>query len=119
MYRVPGTFSTATTTSAPAVPGVQPTRGPPAGSAQAPGSSATGPAEVILALAEVHKRIALALNDVIARPLSTAGLDLQAALGLMGDHPASSKIRHAVEELDQAIQAIQAMQNTVLDHPEG
>ena len=29
MYRIPGAFSAATTTPAPVVPGVQPTRGPP------------------------------------------------------------------------------------------
>jgi hypothetical protein len=109
MYRIPGVFSGATTTSAPAVPGVQPTGGP-----QAPeGDSATGPAEVILALAEDHERIALGLNNVVIRPLSTAGLDLQAALGLIGDHPASSKIRHAVDELDQAIRDIQDIQASI------
>ena len=31
---------------------------------------------------------------------------LQAALGLLGDHPASAKIRHAVDEMDQAIRDI-------------
>ena len=117
MYRIPGAFSAATTTSTPAVPGVQPTRGPPPGSPQAlDGGSATGPAEVILALAKDHERIALGLNDVVAGPLFTAGLDLQAALGLIGDHPASSKIRHAVDELDQAIRDIR---DTIVDHPAG
>jgi len=120
MYRIPGAFSAATTTSAPAVPGVQPTRGPPPGSPQAPeGGSATGPAEVTLALAEDHERIALGLNDVVVRPLFTLGLDLQAALGLIGDHLASSKICHAVDELDQAIRDIRAIQDTILDHPVG
>ena len=117
MYRIPGAYSAATTTSAPAVPGVQPTRGPPPGSPQAPGGgSATGPAEVIRTLAEDHERIALGLNDLVIHPLLTAGLDLQEALGLIGDHPASSKICHAVAELDQAIQAIQ---DTIPDHPAG
>jgi hypothetical protein len=51
--------------------------------------------------------------------LLTAGLDLQAALGLIGDHPASSKIRHAVDELDQAIRDIQDIRNTIVDHPAG
>lgn len=120
MYRVPGTFSAATTTPAPAVPGVQPTRGPPAGSPQAlEGGSDTGLAEIILALAEYHERIALDLNDVVVHPLCTAGLDLQAALGLIGDHPASGKICHAVDELDQAIRDIRNIRNTVLDHLAG
>jgi hypothetical protein len=119
MYRIPGAFSGATPTSAPAVPGVQPTRGPPPGSAQAlEDGSATGPAEAILALAEDHERIALGLNDIVVHPLFAAGLDLQAALGLIGDHPASSKIRHAVDELDQAIRDIQDIRST-LDHPAG
>ena len=119
MYRIPGAFSAATT-PAPAVPGVQPTRGPPPGSPQAPeGGSAIGPAEVTLDLAEDHERIALGLNDVVVRPLGTAGLDLQAALGLIGDHPASSKICHAVDELNQAIQDIQNIRKTILDHLAG
>jgi hypothetical protein len=120
MYRIPGTFSTATTTSAPAVPGVQPTRGPPPGSPQAlEDGSAIGPAEVTLDLAEDHERIAQGLNDVVTRPLCTAGLDLQAALRLIGDHPASSKISHAVDELDRAIQDIQHIRETILDHLAG
>ena len=120
MYRIPGAFSAATTTSAPAVPGVQPTRGPPPGSPQAlEGGSATGLAQVTLDLAEHHERIAQGLNDVVARPLCTAGLDLQAALGLIGDHPASSKICHAVDELDRAIRDIQAIRDTILDRLPG
>jgi hypothetical protein len=119
MYRIPGAFSGATPTSAAAVPGVKPTRGPPPGSAQAPeGGSAAGPAGAVLALAEDHERIALGLNDIVVHPLFAAGLDLQAALGLIGDHPASSKIRHAVDELDQAIRDIQDIRST-LDHPAG
>jgi hypothetical protein len=117
MYRIPGAFSTAATTPAPAERRVEPTRGPPPGSPQAPGGgSAAGPAEILGALAEDHERIAQGLNDVVAGPLATAGLDLQAALGLIGDHPASSKISHAVAELDQAIQAIR---DTIPDHPAG
>ena len=120
MYRIPGAFSAGTTTSAPAVPGVQPTRGPPPGSPQAvEGVSAAGPAEVTLDLAEDHERIARGLNDVVVRPLSTAGLDLQAALGLIGDHPASSKISHAMDELDRAIRDIQRIRDTILDHRAG
>ena len=120
MYRIPGAFSAATTTSAPAVPREQPTRSPPPGSPQAlQGGSAMGPAEVTIDLAEDHERIALGLKDVVTRPLFTAGLDLQAALGLIGDHPASSKIRHAVDELDRAIQDIQNIRDTILDHLAG
>jgi hypothetical protein len=42
----------------------------------------------------------------VVRRLFTAGLDLQAVLGVMGDDPMSGKIRHAVDELDQAIRDI-------------
>ena len=118
MYRIPGAFSTAATTPAPAERRVEPTRGPPPGTAQAV-EGGSGPAEAILALAEDHERIALGLNDIVVRPLFTAGLDLQAALRLIGDHPASSKIRHAVDELDQAIRDIQDIRNTIVDHPAG
>jgi hypothetical protein len=52
----------------------------------------------------------------VVRRLFTAGLDLEAALGLMGDHPASGKICDAVDELDQAIRDIR---DTVLDHLAG
>jgi hypothetical protein len=77
MYRIPGVLSASPTASRRAV-------------------SLAGPAEE-------RERIALGLNDVVARRLRAAGEDLQAALGLMGDHPASANIRHAVDEIDQAI----------------
>ena len=43
------------------------------------------------------------LNDIVVRRLLAAGLHLQGALGLLGDHPASVKICPATDELDQAI----------------
>ena len=108
MYRIPGVLSAATATPAPAVPQPGPTRGPPPGSPPAPGD--------IPCQAADRERIAAALNDVVVRRLFTAGLDLEAALGLMGDHPASGKICDAVDELDQAIRDIR---DTVLDHLAG
>ena len=102
MYRIPGVLSAATTNPAPAVPPVRPTPGLPPGSAQAPEDGcATG------------------LNDVVVRRLLTAGQDLQAALGLMGNHPASGKVRHAVDEMDQAIRDIRDIRDTIFDHPSG
>jgi hypothetical protein len=116
MYRIPGVLSAATTTPAPAVPGVRPTCDPPPGSPQAPEDGcATGAAEAIPGQADDRERIAVALNDVVIRRLLTAGLALQAALGLMSDHPASGKICHAVDELDQAIRDIR----DISDHPVG
>jgi signal transduction histidine kinase len=41
-----------------------------------------------------------------------AGLDLQAAVGLIGDQRVASKIRHAIDELDQAIRDIR---DTIFD----
>jgi hypothetical protein len=49
------------------------------------------------------------MNDVVVRRIFAAGLDLQAAVGLIGEHPraserrAAGKICHAVDELDRAI----------------
>ena len=97
MYRIPGAYSSTTTTPTRAVP-----RAGPAGAS--PGQ------------AEDRKRIVLGLNDVVVRRLLTAGQDLQAALGLMGNHPATGKIRHAVDEMDQAVRDIP---DTVFDHPAG
>jgi hypothetical protein len=117
MYRIPGVVSAVIATPAPAVPPVQPTRGPPPGSPPAPeDGSATGLAEAALNLVEDHERIAQSLNDVVVRRVFAASLDLQTALGLMGDHPASGKIRHAVGELDQAIRDIR---DTIFDHQAG
>jgi hypothetical protein len=120
MYRIPGVLSAATTKSAPAVPAVRPTPGLPPGSPQpSEDGGATGPAEAIPGQAEDRERIALGLNDVVVRRLLTAGQDLQAALGLMGNHPASGKVRHAVDEMDQAIRDIRDIRDTIFDHPSG
>jgi len=117
MYRIPGVLSAATTKPAPAVPPVRPAPGLPPISPQAlEDGRATGPAEAIPGQAEDRERIALGLNDVVVRRLLTAGQDLQAALGLMGSHPASGKVRHAVDEMDQAIRDIR---DTIFDHPPG
>ena len=80
------------------------TRGPPAGSGQAP--AGTGAADVIRHLADDHDRLARDLNDVVVHRIFAAGLDLQAALGLIGERPGSSRIYHAIDELDQAIRDI-------------
>jgi hypothetical protein len=117
MYRIPGAYSAANKTPTPAVPQAGPTSALPPGNPQAPeGDRAPGPAEAIPGQAEDRERIALGLNDVVVRRLLTAGQDLQAALGLMGNHPASGKIRHAVDEMDQALRDIP---DTVFDHPAG
>src|SRR5712691_8238583 len=95
MYRIPGVLSAATT-PAPAVPRVRPTRGPPPAPED---GGATGLAETIPGQVEDRERIAVDPNDIVVRRLLAAGLDLQGALGLLGDHPASVKICHATDEL--------------------
>jgi signal transduction histidine kinase len=81
----------------PSAPHVLLTRGPP------DSNGAVGPAEAEWHLAEARDRIAQDLNDVVVCRLFAAGLDLHAALGLIGDHQGTVKIRHAIGELDQAI----------------
>ena len=56
-----------------------------------------------LRLAEEHDRIAEGLNDLVVRRLFSAGLALETALALIGEHRAAGKIEQAINELDQAI----------------
>jgi signal transduction histidine kinase len=63
-------------------------------------------------LSEDHDRIAQGMNDAVVRRIFAAGLDLQAALGLIGDQRVASKIYHAIDELDHAIRDIR---DTIFD----
>jgi hypothetical protein len=88
----------------PGAPRVRPTRGPPASNGPPPaGRGAPGPARVIRLPAEDHERIGQGLSDVVAGRLFSAGLDLQAALALIGDHRVAGQIERALGELDLAI----------------
>jgi hypothetical protein len=110
MYRVPGVLSAATASPAPALPRARPTSGPPSDGPQAPGEGRpTAPAAAGPGQADDREQTAPGRNDVVVSRLLTAGRDLQAALGLMSDHPASGKIRHAADELDQAIRDMQVV----------
>ena len=109
MHRSPS-LSSAAAVPAPDVPRELLTRGPPAGSGRVPEGS--GAAEVIRYLTEDHDRIAQRMNDLVVRRIFAAGLDLQVALGLIGDHSGASKIYHALDELDQAIRDIR---DTIFD----
>ena len=62
--------------------------------------------ETTLRLAEDHDRIAERLSDVVVRRIFSAGLDLDAALGLIGEHCAAAKIQHAISELDLTVREI-------------
>ena len=74
--------------------------------------SLAGSTEAIRLLADDHERIAHGLNDVVVRRLFSAGLDLQAALNLIGDHRVAGKIERVLDELDLAIRDLR---NTVFD----
>lgn len=73
---------------------------------------AAASAELARHLTEDRDRIAHGISDVVIRRIFAAGLDLHAALALLGEHRATSKIWHAIDELDRAISDIR---NTVFD----
>jgi signal transduction histidine kinase len=94
-------------------PNPLPTRGPSASNGLAPtDSGAAASAELTRHLTEDHDRIAQGINDVVVHRIFAAGLDLQAALELIGEHRAASKIWHAIDELDHAVRDIR---DTILD----
>jgi signal transduction histidine kinase len=70
-------------------------------------------ADVTLRLVHEHDRIAEDLNDIVARRLFSAGLALEMALGLIGEHPGAGKVQEAIGELDLAIRDAR---NAVFDH---
>ena len=80
-------------------PGVRPTRSPPA-------STVAGSPEMMLRLAEDRDRIAGGLSDIVVRRVTSAGLALEAALGLIGEHRAAGRVQYAISELDRAIRDI-------------
>ena len=90
-----------------------PPRAPPAVSRPPVACGTTaGSMEAIRLLADEHERIARGLNDVVVRRLFSAGLDLQAALNLIGDHRVAGKIEGVLDELDLAIRDLR---NTIFD----
>ena len=85
---------------------IRPTRDPPPG-------RAGDWAEATLLLVRDRVRIAEGMNDRVVHRLFAAGLTLEMALGLMGDHPGAGKVHEAIGELDLAIRDIR---NVVFDH---
>jgi len=75
---------------------VQPVRGPPP-------RRAGDPAPAILRQAQDPLRIAGGIHEMVVHRLFSAGLDLETALGLMGDHPVAGRIQEAISELDLVI----------------
>lgn len=84
---------------------IRPTRDPPAG-------RAGDWAEAALLLVQDRDRIAAGMNDLVVHRLFAAGLALETALGLMGDHPGAGKVQEAIGELDLAIRDVR---NVVFD----
>ena len=73
-------------------------------------------AEATLRMVQDRDRIAKGIegmNDSVVHRLFSAGLCLQTALGLMGDHPGAAKVQEAVGELDLAIRDFR---NVLFDH---
>ena len=106
MHRSASSSSVIPTARTPAggVRQVPPTRDPPADRDQVPHvNGAARSAEQTRYLTEDRDRIAQGVTDVVIRRIFAAGLDLQVALGLIGEHRAAVKIFHAIDELDLAI----------------
>ena len=75
---------------------VQPVRGPPP-------KTAGDPAAAIMHQAQDHLRIGEGIHEMVVHRLFSAGLALETALGLMGDHPVAGRIQEAISELDLVI----------------
>jgi hypothetical protein len=106
MDRYSNVYSTASGVPATPPAGVQArlTDDPPASGEGVPaGRCAVDAAELILRLIEDHDRIAQGVNGVVIRRLFAAGLELESAVELIGEHRATPKVCHAISELDQAI----------------
>ena len=76
-------------------------------------SAADDSAEGMLSLVQDRDRIVAQVNDVVVRRLFSAGLSLETALGLRGDHPGAGQVREAIGQLDLAIRDVR---NVVFDH---
>jgi hypothetical protein len=61
---------------------------------------------MMLCLAEDRDWIVGELSDIVVRRLFSAGLALEAALGLIGERRAAGRVQHTISELDLAIRDI-------------
>lgn len=66
-----------------------------------------------LRLAQDRDWLAERMNDIVVRRLFSAGLALEAVVGLMGDHRAAGTVQEAISELDLAVRDLR---DTVFDH---
>ena len=60
-------------------------------------------AQVIMRQAQDRLRIAGGVHEIVVSQLFSAGLTLETALGLMGDHPVAGSVQEAINELDLVI----------------
>jgi hypothetical protein len=74
---------------------VQPVRGPP------PSRAGDSPA-VMMRRAE-DRLIDRGIDAIVVHRLFSAGLALESALGLMGDHPVAGRIQESISEIDLVI----------------
>lgn len=75
-------------------------------SVPAAGNCTAFAAELVRHLPEDHGRIAPDFDDAVIHRIFAAGLDLPAALGLIGDHRGASKVHDAIDKLDQAVRGL-------------
>jgi len=80
---------------------------------ESPPGRAGDSAELTLHLVHDRDRIADDMNDIVVQRLFSAGLALQTALELLGDHPGTAKVHKAIGELDLAIRDFR---NVLFDH---
>lgn len=64
-------------------------------------------------LVQDHDRVARGMNGIVVHRLFSAGLALETALDLIGDHPGAAKVREAIADLDRAILDLR---NSVFGH---
>ncbi len=95
-------------------PPVRPTRDPPP-------VTAGDPAGAMLRLVEDRDRIAEGMNNIVVTRLYSAGLSLETAQDLIGDHPGAGQVRDAIGELDLAIRDLRgvAFDHRQPDSPNG
>jgi len=111
MHRSASSSSVVVTAKVPAADAahVLPTRDPSANWDQVSHVNGTvDSAEAAQYVIEDRDRIAEGMNEVVVHRIFAAGLDLQAALGMIGEHRAGVKICDAIDELDLAIRDIQS-----------
>lgn len=101
--------SSAVATAAPPArdaPRMRPTRSSPPSSKACAGNGPAFSAEVAQSVTEDHDRIRQDENHVVVNRLFAAGLDLQAALGLLGDQRVADHVGDAICSLDRAIREL-------------